>query len=66
MAPEGLARDGREAACGFEDYQNEDDSVSRVDIHPHSPLLGDHYCKFGADPPDWAVRRYLFSARPPR
>jgi len=65
MAPEGLARDGREAASDSTENQNEDDPLPPDALDPCSPLLGDDRCKFGADTSNWAVRLSLRSVCPP-
>lgn len=59
VAPEGLTGDGGEATGDFEEDQNEDNPISHIDNDSYPPFLGDHYCKFGADTSDWAVRRFL-------
>ena len=61
MAPEGLTRDGREAASDSTENQNEDNPFPPDALDPCSPLLGDDRCKFGADTSNRAVRFFLVS-----
>ena len=61
---EELARDGRGTAGDPAEDQSEDNPFPRAGYDPHSPLLGNHHCEFGADTSDWAVRfHFVWYAR---